>query len=639
MPGKGKYEKFIPTVMLQTCSFQARSLRLDFLLSLPYLPHRKKFMTETKKPTMLVETSDLPWEVRAERKRNGLLAKIPEEWRLRPIDLSDSVREHRDMTGRVTHNYLERREIDIITKDSVALVKAIRAGHLTAVQVTKAFCKAAAVAHQMSNCLHEFFPDEALERAKQLDEIYEMHKQAGTLDKLGALHGLPVSLKDQFHVKGVDTTMGYVGWIGSNLGITDWSQRHRIESQITKDLQSQGAVLYCKTSVPQTLMLGETINNIFGHTINPRNKKLSCGGSSGGEGALIALGGSSLGIGTDIGGSVRIPAAFCGIFGLKPTPGRLPYRDAANTSPGQTTYASTVGILSSSLSGVTLGLRATLAASPWLNDPTVVPIPFREDVYSSFSSPTSRALKIGVLISDGVVEPHPPVRRAVELLSNAIIRAGHKIVPWVPPNHGINVQQEIHNPILFSDGGADVKSHTTLSGEPIIAPLQETFRPREATGLLEFQRLTLKAVKFQDDYADYWNNSTGLKSEEDKDPDGRTVDAFIMPVAPHAAVIPGKYFYVGYTGVINLLNYSAVTIPVTEADREVDKLDKKYVPSDELDQANWEAYDAEVYDGAPVGVQIVGRKFEEEKVLAIAEVLANVLGKYKAVLAGASGKL
>lgn len=70
---------------------------------------------------------------------------------------------------------------------------------------------------------------------------------------MGPLHGLPVSLKDQFHVKGIDTTTGYVGWVGSNMGIKDPSQAHKVESQITRELLSLGAVLYCKTSSPQTL--------------------------------------------------------------------------------------------------------------------------------------------------------------------------------------------------------------------------------------------------------------------------------------------------------------------------------------------------------------------------------------------------
>lgn len=209
--------------------------------------------------------------------------------------------------------------------------------------------------------------------------------------------------------------MGYIGWIGSNMGIRDPSQAHEVDSQITTELLSLGAVLYCKTSLPQTLLFVETKNNIIGQTLNPNNQNLSCGGSSGGEGALQALRGSTLGVGTDIGGSVRIPAAFNGIFSLKPTPERVSYRQIANTNPGQNTYRSAVGFLSTSLGGLELILRSILSTKPWLNDPAVVPMPFRQEIVDEYLSRAEPAklsglpLKLGVLWNDGIVGPQPPI--------------------------------------------------------------------------------------------------------------------------------------------------------------------------------------------------------------------------------------
>lgn len=230
--------------------------------------------------------------------------------------------------------------------------------------------------------------------------------------------------------------MGYVGWIGGNLGIGDPKQAHQVESQLTTELLSLGAVLYCKTSLPQTLLLGETKNNIIGQTLNPHNRNLSCGGSSGGEGALQALRGSSLGVGTDIGGSVRIPAAFNGIFSLKPTPERLSYRRVANTNPGQNTYRSTVGFLSTSLGGLELLFRSDLSTQPWLRDPAVVPLPFREEIMDEYNSrvisnetgtTSAKPLKLGVLWTDGVVQPHPPITRGLRIVVEAMENAGHKV--------------------------------------------------------------------------------------------------------------------------------------------------------------------------------------------------------------------
>jgi amidase len=101
-------------------------------------------------------------------------------------------------------------------------------------------------------------------------------------------------LKDQFHLKDVETTMGYVGWINTFEGKVGTGKDKLFESEMVKELRNLGAVLYCKTSVPHTLMTGETTNNIIGYTLNPKNRNLTAGGSSGGEGALIGLRGCML---------------------------------------------------------------------------------------------------------------------------------------------------------------------------------------------------------------------------------------------------------------------------------------------------------------------------------------------------------
>ncbi|KAF5127739.1 Acetamidase [Metarhizium anisopliae] len=594
------------------------------------------------------------WEVKATAKRAGTWAKIPPSWRLSAGDLQRA-KNQRDLTGPFIRQFLPENVNIITSKESLELVESLRRGDLTAVEVTTAFCKTAAVAHQINNCLHEIFFDEAIERAAHLDAHFAQHKTV-----VGPLHGLPISLKDQFHVKGVDTTMGYVGWIGSNLGVTHPSQIHKLESQVVSELLSLGAVLYCKTSVPQTLLFGETKNNNIGQTLNPRNQNLSCGGSSGGEGALQALRGSTLGVGTDIGGSVRIPAAFNGIFSLKPTPERVSYRDVANTNPGQNTYRSTVGFLSTSLDGLELILRGILSTKPWLNDPAVVPMPFRQALVDDYTcrvelngsvKKSKQPLKLGVLWTDGLVQPHPPVTRGLNTLVAALKGAGHLSELYF----AMNFYEADHTPTSgsrlestlakdrrkgASDGAHGIHGHLNLSGEPLIADLQEEFQLKPPIGLLQYQESTLEGLSYEAKYSDYWNQTAS--------DDGQIVDAVIMPVAPHAAVIPGKYYHtggiashishsengrlimhLGYTKVINLLNYSAVVIPVTKADKSIDAIDGSYCPQNGTDQRNWDAYDPEVYDGAPVGVQLVARKFEEEKILAIAKIVVAVLEEAK----------
>ncbi|KAG8427885.1 hypothetical protein J3459_006292 [Metarhizium acridum] len=522
------------------------------------------------------------WEAKAAAKRASTRARIPPSWRLSADDLQRA-KNQRDLTGPFIRQFLPPHVNSITSKDSLELVESLRRGDLTAVEVTTAFCKTAAVAHQINNCLHEIFFDEAIELAAHLDAHFAQHKTV-----VGPLHGLPISLKDQFHVKGVDTTMGYVGWIGSNLGVTHPSQIHTLESQVVSELLSLGAVLYCKTSVPQTLLFGETKNNIIGQTLNPHNQTYHAADR------LV----------------------------------RVSYRDAANTNPGQNTYRSTVGFLSTSLDGLELIFRGILSTKPWLNDPAVVPIAFRQAIIDDYTcrvelnglvKESKQPLKLGVLWTDGIVQPHPPVTRGLNILVAALKQAGHLVVNWNPPSQ--RTAGRLHESFLTADGAHDIHGHLDLSGEPLIADLQEEFQLKPPIGLLQYQENTLEGLSYEAKYSDYWNQTAS--------DDGQIVDAVIMPVAPHAAVIPGKYYHTGYTKVINLLNYSAVVIPVTRADKSIDTIDGSYCPENETDQRNWDAYDPQVYDGAPVGVQLVARKFEEEKILAIAKIVVAVLEEAK----------
>ncbi|KAL8679072.1 MAG: hypothetical protein Q9186_004612 [Xanthomendoza sp. 1 TL-2023] len=139
----------------------------------------------------------------------------------------------------------------------------------------------------------------------------------------------------------------------------------------------------------------------------------------------------------------------------------------------------------------------------------------------------------------------------------------------------------------MADGAHDVHQQLDLSGEPLVPPLRESFQLRDPIPLLEYQDLTIQGKAYNEAYYDYWN-STG-------DDDG----------------------------------YSAAVIPVTKADKSIDKFDHEYQPLNDIDRQNWEAYDPETYDGAPVGLQIVARKWEEEKVWAIAKILDMALKENK----------
>ena len=202
---------------------------------------------------------------------------------------------------------------------------------------------------------------------------------------------------------------------------------------MVRELRNLGAVLYCKTSVPHTLMSGETVNNIIGYTWNPKNRHLTSGGSSGGEGALISLKGSPLGFGTDIGGSIRIPAAFNGLYGIRPSAGRMPYEGMANSMDGQNTVLSVVGPLSHSVGGLRLAMKSLLSQQPWLHDPLTLEIPWRDEQekqvldFARSSESGKSQLTFGVLKNDGIITPHPPVQRAINIVVSKLEKLGHKV--------------------------------------------------------------------------------------------------------------------------------------------------------------------------------------------------------------------
>jgi amidase len=128
-------------------------------------------------------------------------------------------------------------------------------------------------------------------------------------------------------------------------------------------------------------MIGETINNIIGRTLNPYNRLLSSGGSSGGEGALVACHGSPLGVGTDIGGSIRIPAAFSGLWGLKPSHGRLPSNNVKRTADGQEIINSICGPMAHCPGDLVQFMKAILQLKPWNYDTKVIDMPWQDTRY------------------------------------------------------------------------------------------------------------------------------------------------------------------------------------------------------------------------------------------------------------------
>ncbi|OMP87419.1 Acetamidase [Diplodia seriata] len=361
----------------------------------------------------------------------------------------------------------------------------------------------------------------------------------------------------------------------------------------------------------------ETENPLWGLTTNPRNPDFTPGGSTGGESALLAQHGSIVGWGTDIGGSIRIPSHMLGLYGLKPSSGRLPYQNVTVSTDGQEHVPSVIGPLARTLSSLRFVTKSVVDAAPWQYDPKVVPLPWRADVEAEIQS---RPLVIGLLVDDGVVRVHPPVERVVREAARKLEAAGHEVIPWDYSGHQECI--DIMDQFYTADGGEDIRREVLAGGEPFIPHVEALVNRGKPISVYAYWQLNKMKHEQQKRYLDKWNAVRSPSS-------GRMVDVLLTPVMPHSAVPHRGCRWVGYTKVWNFLDYSAVVLPAGAVDKTVDaKADvASYAPRNELDRWNWNLYDPEAMDGMPVGVQIVGRKLEEEKVLGAAKAIESVLRK------------
>ena len=198
----------------------------------------------------------------------------------------------------------------------------------------------------------------------------------------------------------------------------------------------------------------ETSSNLYGVTVNPFNRDHTSGGSSGGEGALLGLNGSCLGIGSDIGkyqgnpqtsqcssmpgGSIRGPAANNGRYGFRPTTSRLPMLGCLGPNLGLEYIDASMGPLSTSLEGLEIFMKTVLAAKPWLTDPSLLAMPWNSNSGVSKESVGSKKLKVGVLWDDGVVKPHPPVTRALrEMVEKMEKLEAFEVMEFKPYKHDL----------------------------------------------------------------------------------------------------------------------------------------------------------------------------------------------------------
>ncbi|KAL9094485.1 MAG: hypothetical protein Q9165_003335 [Trypethelium subeluteriae] len=354
------------------------------------------------------------WRAKGQAKLASTNSQIPAAWKLSDDLLKDGgVTSARNVLAVPRESgLLTARELELTESyDATDLVQKLASGEVRAEELTVAFCKRAATAQQL----------------------------------------------DSFNVKGQYATVGYVSFIDKPVA--------DMNSVLPDILYNYGAVFYVKTNIPQTLMTGDSENNIFGRTLNPHKLFLGAGGSSGGEGALIAQRGSVLGLGTDIGGSIRIPALVNGIYGFKGTVGRLPYGGQQQfTRKGRMGVFPCAGPLGVSPRDLEMIFKLVTAADPWLYDEGVVSVPWRH-----LPPPNQdKKLRFGVITEDPKYPLHPPTLRALRTATKALETAGHTLVPLDEHIPSLYDGFLLASKAFLTDNKMTPFQHMAASGEPPI---------------------------------------------------------------------------------------------------------------------------------------------------------------------------
>ena len=234
------------------------------------------------------------------------------------------------------------------------VVANVRGKAWTPAQVLTAYSKKALQVHSTSNCITEIVIPSA--------ETWASTLPSDELASSKPLLGVPISLKDTFSIAGYDQAIGYTSLIHHPALKT---------SPLVQLLLDAGALPFVKTSVPTTLLSFESSSALLGQTRNPHNPKFTPGGSSGGEAALLAAGGSRIGIGTDVAGSVRLPAHWSGCYAVRGCTGRFPRYGNGTSLPGQEGVPSIVAPMARTLEDLEYAWKAVVGMRPWEYDYSV----------------------------------------------------------------------------------------------------------------------------------------------------------------------------------------------------------------------------------------------------------------------------
>ncbi|GHF51806.1 indoleacetamide hydrolase [Kitasatospora xanthocidica] len=457
------------------------------------------------------------------------------------------------------------------SKPATELAAAVRTGEVSALDVVDSHLDRIAEVNPHLNAVTRLLADRARAAARDTDR----RRAAG--EDVGPLAGVPFTVKECTPIEGVPTTFG-----------TPRFRDHVAPADAVPvaRLRAAGAIPIGHSNLPTLILAGmHTRSELYGDTRNPWDPSRTPGGTSGGDGAAVAAGLAPLGLGNDSGGSVRIPAAFCGVAALKPTTGRFP-ADQRLIGPDDPGPASQVlvtdGPLARTVADLRLAYEALAGTDP--RDPRAVPAPL-------YGEPLRRPLRVAVVADPGGHGVHPTVRRAVEAAAEALRDAGYEVreVPDVPrldeaydTYHRLTVTE-------FAPSWPAVRQLLGEGGDRFIELTMRSAPPADAPGLIRLMSAWMNIrrswTEFLDEYplllGPVFTEPPVEPGLESRDQAGRDRVAMAMRLC----------------SVTSFVGVPAVAVPTGLAE-----------------------------DGLPTGVQLIGRAFREDLCLAAAQAVEDRLG-------------
>ena len=427
------------------------------------------------------------------------------------------------------------------------------------------------------NAFVDYKPEAVLAQARAAEKAILRRDK----DELGPLHGVPVSIKSSIDVA------GHLCEAGTRLRAGHIAAA---DAPLVARLRAAGAVILGVTNTPELLMAWETDNLLYGRTNNPWDLSRTAGGSSGGEAAAIAAGLSAGGVGSDGGGSIREPAHFCGICGLKPTPGRIPSSGHFPKSGGPFALIGVVGPMARTVGD----LRALFEAmAGWDDgDPCSAPVEVRE-----LHEKVVEAIPIGFFADDGRTPVTEETRSAVEHAAFTLMSCGFRVEPFCP--EGLEEARQLWWE-FFGTAGGMILGPMLRGHESELSPLLREFHAWTRASPAHTGETLLAA----------WLGRDAVR--ERILVQMRKYPVLICPAAAIPAFRHGerewqvegktvKYLDAwSYCEWFNLLGFPAAVVPMGYSEQ-----------------------------GLPIGVQIVGRPWEEEVVLAVAATLEAECGPWQ----------